>query len=172
MRSTDKAPRPNTAPPTTVVNVRTSPKGIQWLYIGRAMPAQSLPASRWANTFRIDQDTPQTRQDALRAYVMRLHSTGLLYHVGELQGRALGCWCDPKPCHGHVLAMLANALHFHRSPCPACTRPLKSSPMFQREAFHVTEYWRCTHCRAYGFQNRGFLSLLPEIPEPTPTLDL
>ncbi len=84
----------------------------------------------------------------------------------------LGCWCHPKPCHGHVLATLADALHFHGSPCPACTQPLSSSPMFTNEPQHVTEYWRCAACRAYGFQPRGRLQLLPEMPAAEPTLAL
>jgi hypothetical protein len=28
----------------------------------------------------------------------------------ELRGKKLGCWCKPGPCHGDVLAELANAL--------------------------------------------------------------
>ena len=26
----------------------------------------------------------------------------------ELRGKVLGCWCKPKPCHGDVLAKIAN----------------------------------------------------------------
>lgn len=26
----------------------------------------------------------------------------------ELRGKALGCWCAPDTCHGHVLAELAD----------------------------------------------------------------
>jgi uncharacterized protein DUF4326 len=26
----------------------------------------------------------------------------------ELKGKVLGCWCAPKPCHGHILARIAN----------------------------------------------------------------
>jgi hypothetical protein len=28
---------------------------------------------------------------------------GLLARLGELRGRALGCWCAPLPCHADVL---------------------------------------------------------------------
>ena len=24
----------------------------------------------------------------------------------ELTGKILGCWCNPEPCHGHVLVKL------------------------------------------------------------------
>jgi hypothetical protein len=27
----------------------------------------------------------------------------------ELRGKVLGCWCAPLPCHGHVLACIADA---------------------------------------------------------------
>ena len=27
----------------------------------------------------------------------------------ELRGKVLGCWCKPGPCHGDVLARIANA---------------------------------------------------------------
>lgn len=28
---------------------------------------------------------------------------GLLARLGELRGKALGCWCAPAPCHADVL---------------------------------------------------------------------
>ncbi|HKX02122.1 MAG TPA: DUF4326 domain-containing protein [Methylomirabilota bacterium] len=28
----------------------------------------------------------------------------LLARLGELRGKALGCWCAPAPCHAEVLA--------------------------------------------------------------------
>jgi len=27
----------------------------------------------------------------------------------ELRGKVLACWCSPKPCHGHILAEIANS---------------------------------------------------------------
>jgi hypothetical protein len=35
--------------------------------------------------------------------------------TGELSGRTLGCWCAPKPCHGHVLAGMANTAPWERA---------------------------------------------------------
>jgi len=26
----------------------------------------------------------------------------------ELDGKVLGCWCAPSPCHGHILIQLLN----------------------------------------------------------------
>jgi hypothetical protein len=28
---------------------------------------------------------------------------GLITRLGELRGKALGCWCAPAPCHADVL---------------------------------------------------------------------
>jgi hypothetical protein len=33
--------------------------------------------------------------------------------VARLHGRQLGCWCAPKLCHGHVLAVASAVLHNH-----------------------------------------------------------
>ena len=30
----------------------------------------------------------------------------VLEHLGELEGKRLGCWCSPKPCHGDVYVEL------------------------------------------------------------------
>lgn len=38
-----------------------------------------------------------------RQYVLESH---LYDDLEELNGKILGCWCDPKPCHGHVLIEL------------------------------------------------------------------
>ena len=33
----------------------------------------------------------------------------LLYNsLMELDGKVLGCWCEPSPCHGHALVQLIN----------------------------------------------------------------
>lgn len=158
-------------PPTTVVNVTTAPAGIRWQYIGRDFPRMNLRASKWANVNKIDKDTPQARRDAIRGFITRLTTTGLIYHVAELRGEALGCFCHPKPCHGHTLAALANILQFHKAPCPQCGQPVKASPMMKREKNRLAEFWKCSHCQAFGFQDRGTLDLLPQIEEP-PTLTL
>lgn len=33
----------------------------------------------------------------------------------ELRGKRLGCWCAPKPCHGDILARVANDEELTRS---------------------------------------------------------
>ena len=97
-----------------VVNVRKSGPHkhlVPWLvdralitYIGHKGNRHSWPESDFANPFvneaKLDRDAMvrhyreylEGRPDLLR----RLRD-------GELDGRALGCWCAPQPCHGDVL---------------------------------------------------------------------
>lgn len=60
----------------------------------------------WGNPFVVDVDG--TREEVIekyRGYV--LNTPWLLTKVPNLQGKVLGCWCSPKPCHGDVLVELA-----------------------------------------------------------------
>lgn len=34
----------------------------------------------------------------------------LLACLHELRGKRLACWCYPKPCHGDILARLADTM--------------------------------------------------------------
>ena len=50
-----------------------------------------------------------TRKEVIekyRVYVMTRQD--LLDHLHILKGKTLGCFCNPKPCHGDVLAELAD----------------------------------------------------------------
>jgi hypothetical protein len=67
------------------------------VYIGRP--------SKWGNPFVIGRDG--TREEVLakyRAWVLRRPE--LIAALPELRGKALGCWCAPKLCHGDVLVDL------------------------------------------------------------------
>lgn len=90
---------------TTVVNVKHDPFDV---YIGRGTRWYGgLKGSVWANPFKIGPDG--TRGEVIETYRQRLLSTpSLLARVGELRGKALACWCSPLPCHGDVLAELAD----------------------------------------------------------------
>jgi hypothetical protein len=58
------------------------------------------------NPFRL-QD--HGRDDAIRLYRENLERRlDLMRQLRELCGRALGCWCWPRPCHGDVLRELVN----------------------------------------------------------------
>jgi hypothetical protein len=67
------------------------------IYIGRP--------SKWGNPFEIT--TCTTRDKAISMYEdwIRNNPT-LLADLHELEGKVLGCWCSPKPCHGDVLLKL------------------------------------------------------------------
>lgn len=84
-------------------------------YIGRANKTPNatggrfLPISKWANTHVIKRD--EERVDAVERFRQDvLKNRALLGALHELEGQNLLCWCDPKPCHGHVLAEMVAAL--------------------------------------------------------------
>lgn len=99
---------------TTVVNVRTCrdfgsrPDDV---YIGRA--CGRFRQSKWANPFPMRHESE--RDKVIQNYRAYLVQSGLMADVAELRGKRLGCWCAPLPCHGNVLAELAEA----SSPSPA-----------------------------------------------------
>lgn len=90
--------------PTHVVNRRHDRFDV---YIGRP--------SIWGNPFS---HRPGTRAryrvaslaEALAQYEvwLKLQRPDLLARLPELRGKVLGCWCKPGPCHGDILARLAD----------------------------------------------------------------
>lgn len=82
--------------PTTVVHCKKDEYDV---YIGRP--------SIWGNPFKIGPDG--TRLQVIKKY--RKYVTDdpeLMSAISELKGKRLGCWCYPLPCHGDVLAELAD----------------------------------------------------------------
>jgi hypothetical protein len=64
--------------------------------------------SKWGNPFVIGRDGE--RSVVIEKY--RQHVTSrpdLMAALPELRGKRLGCYCKPKPCHGDVLAELADS---------------------------------------------------------------
>ena len=83
---------------TIVINVRLTNN--YDVYIGRGSP--------WGNPFHIGVDG--TREEVIQKYrEWLLQQPHLMAKLPELQGLALGCWCKPLPCHGDVLAKLADS---------------------------------------------------------------
>ena len=81
------------------------------VYIGRrwSMGGWRLPQSKWHNPFTVKQCGSAV--NAIKRYEEYLREqAGLRKSLHELQGKRLGCWCKPAPCHGDVLAKYANAL--------------------------------------------------------------
>lgn len=71
------------------------------VYIGRP--------SRWGNPYVIGVDGD--RSEVLVKYEEWLrHHDMLMQDIGSLKGKVLGCWCAPLPCHGDILARLADAI--------------------------------------------------------------
>lgn len=87
---------------TTVVHCRNAKYDV---YIGRP--------SKWGNPFRLEDG--QDRVAVIHQYrEWLLKQPELLAAIPSLRGRILGCWCKPQPCHGDVLAELANAARSKR----------------------------------------------------------
>lgn len=72
------------------------------VYIGRGLCPRTGKRSAWGNPF-----TGGTRQQNIeryRAYILK--RPDLLAALKKLDGKVLGCWCKPKPCHGDMLLEL------------------------------------------------------------------
>ena len=94
---------------TQVINIRdrnrfVGEKGetVQFVFIGRP--------SKWGNPFRL----PVKANNATRQVVIDKYRDYLKEHpnlIGlartELRGKVLVCYCSPKPCHGDILAEIA-----------------------------------------------------------------
>jgi len=72
--------------------------------------------TKWGNPFTHEvakktraQVVVSTRAEAIARYEEWLKAQpALMAALPELRGKVLGCWCSPLPCHGDVLARLAN----------------------------------------------------------------
>ncbi len=64
-------------------------------------------ATKWGNPFVIGRDGDRAEVIAkYREWIAE--QPELLAALPELRGKRLGCWCAPEPCHGDVLADLAD----------------------------------------------------------------
>jgi hypothetical protein len=80
-----------------VVNKYREPYDV---YIGRG--------SVWGNPFAINDAAGDTRDvviEKYRAHLFNLVKNGevTLEQLRELDGKTLGCFCKPKPCHGDII---------------------------------------------------------------------
>jgi Domain of unknown function (DUF4326) len=80
------------------------------VYIGRrlCMGGWNLAASKWANPFPV-KDCASAEEAIAKFEAYLLASPKLIADLAELKGKTLGCWCKPGPCHGDVLAKLADS---------------------------------------------------------------
>lgn len=89
--------------PTRVINLYKEPYDV---YIGRG--------SKWGNPYTTIQDKEtlaseivETSEEAISKYKEYvLNTPELMESLDELEGKTLGCFCKPKPCHGDVLLEL------------------------------------------------------------------
>ena len=80
-----------------VVHCKRAPYDV---YIGRPGP--------WGNPFRIGVDGSRSQVIAKYREWLKSHPEVVERARRELAGKILGCWCAPNPCHGEVLAEIAN----------------------------------------------------------------
>ena len=99
---------------TEVININSgAPYDV---YIGRQRSQKMwsggyyLPRSPWHNPFKIGRDgTAEVVAAKYERYLIE-ERPDLVARLPELRGKTLACWCKPGPCHGDVLARLAEAL--------------------------------------------------------------
>lgn len=95
-----------------VVHVRTRKYDV---YVGRGRCPKTGRQGGWGNPFSHLTNSAAvfrvaTREEAVAKYREWLLAQPELVEKArrELRGRVLGCWCMPEPCHGTVLAEIAN----------------------------------------------------------------
>lgn len=90
---------------TVVLNMKTDYALYAWaMQCGKF--ARVDRKTEWGNPYLLDEDG--TRDEVCDSYAVYLaRKRGLLNRVGELKGRALGCWCFPLRCHADHLADLS-----------------------------------------------------------------
>jgi hypothetical protein len=96
--TTNRAPKHG----ARVVNIRS--KQPYDVYIGRPGP--------FGNPFKVGRDA-RDNAEAVELFRCWLSSDNpkaiaMCHRIDELKGKVLGCWCKPAPCHGDVLAEIAN----------------------------------------------------------------
>jgi hypothetical protein len=85
------------------------------VYIGRRgvvfIDGQRFPKqdSIWANPFKMSKTF--SRDQVIQMYEKYIRqrlveNPELMNSLRQLQGKVLGCWCRPEPCHGDVLVRL------------------------------------------------------------------
>lgn len=93
-----------------------------WLYVGRRNQTYGLEASPLANPFtnnpRAHARVVADPMEAYRQWLWARMKDGDQRVLRELERidpeTALVCWCDPRPCHGHVIEGAAAWWREHR----------------------------------------------------------
>lgn len=85
-----------------VVSYRRHPNLIAWAE-AHGLFVRIDRRSEWGNPFELPDDGDRATVIANYETHYLPHKPSLLERLGELRGKALGCWCAPEPCHGDVL---------------------------------------------------------------------
>ena len=63
--------------------------------------------SKWGNPFKPNKSHKNSLKLCLERYEDYIRCNPDLFNaVMELEGKELGCWCNPSPCHGDILIKL------------------------------------------------------------------
>ena len=113
---------------TKVINVKTVPRGTEYVYIGRrdgglhfGNPYSHLPLHLTKASFKVD-----TREEAVENYRRwlkgeinqdhdQVRKEWILQRLPELKDKVLGCYCAPLLCHGDVLKELIDEIETSNS---------------------------------------------------------
>ena len=67
--------------------------------------------TKYGNPFPMK--TEANRADVIQRFINHLATGGASYNLDDikqdLKDKRLFCWCHPKPCHGDILAQLADS---------------------------------------------------------------
>ncbi len=81
------------------------------IYIGRPSFWEN-PYTHQKSKKTLAKHVVRTREEAISRYRdWVLSQPQMLAKLEELRGKRLGCWCNPKPCHGEVLIQLLRETH-------------------------------------------------------------
>lgn len=109
---------------TRVIHARDLGQHPDAIYIGREHAGRgrgpSFKRSPWANPWSVCEHGRESAVALFARWVAGDPEVAAMLPPGnwhrptadeirrELRGRVLACWCDPQPCHGHVLAAIAD----------------------------------------------------------------
>jgi hypothetical protein len=92
---------------TVVVSLRDDTNLIKWAE-ACSLLVRIDRRSDWGNPFEMPADGDRATVIAHYEQHYLPYKPSLLARLGELQGKALCCWCAPEPCHGDVLKRRAD----------------------------------------------------------------
>ena len=109
------------------------------IYIGRDQSHHTSGAvgSKWQNPFPSDK---YGREKCLQLYQEHVRGRAdLLASIIELEGKQIGCWCKPSPCHGDLLVEMFKEMYVDTNPAlthsqPSLVKSFESTPVGVRRA--------------------------------------